>query len=166
MDIPITDPTVFTATLPYENIENTRILAVCCIPPENSAPDKDGWFLSDFFAIKHVLEGTGIAQTWVACEFPKEIVEKHNAFLHRNPHHDRKVELNMDLVQKGFGLDIVVVPENRLCDGVSPKLQKEVNEAKMRNQPLLVLVSVHGYEVGDGWWMGSHGLHLFERARL
>ncbi|KAJ4360974.1 uncharacterized protein N0V89_001543 [Didymosphaeria variabile] len=160
------DPAMFSARVLPENIENTRVLAVCGIPPEDSHPVEDGWFFSDFFAFKHVLSGVGKAQTWMACLSPENLVQEHNVFLHGNPYHDRKVVLNKDMVRKGFGADIVVIPRLDIRDAFAKKLQQEAHEAKQNKQPLVVLVFAHGREEGGGWWLGPPGLNLFSRARF
>ncbi|KAL1600713.1 hypothetical protein SLS60_007101 [Paraconiothyrium brasiliense] len=160
------DPAMFSARLFPGDIDNTRVLAVCGIPPEDSHPAEDGWFLSDFFAFKHVLSGLGKSQTWMTCVSPKNLVQEHNVFLHGNPYQDRKVVLNQDMVRKGFGADIVVVPSSNLCDAFTKNLQQEAHEAKKNKQPLMVLVFAHGKEEGGGWWLGPPGLRLFSRARF
>ncbi|KAL5457970.1 hypothetical protein PMIN07_006409 [Paraphaeosphaeria minitans] len=136
-----TDPAVLCASImDSEAQEDTRILAVCGIPVEDSSSTEDGWLYSDFYAFQHLLEGVVANQVWIANASNRELVTGHKAFLHGNPFHDRKVVLNYDMVRKGFGDKVV-----------------EVREARAKNQHLLVLNFSHGFECGGGWWLGWSG---------
>ncbi|KAL5394905.1 hypothetical protein PMIN02_004543 [Paraphaeosphaeria minitans] len=121
-----TDPAVLCASImDSEAQEDTRILAVCGIPVEDSSSTEDGWLYSDFYAFQHLLEGVVANQVWIANASNRELVTGHKAFLHGNPFHDRKVVLNYDMVRKGFGDKVVVVPTLQLRETFETNLNRK-----------------------------------------
>lgn len=78
---------------------NTRIVAVLGIQ-DQAAPSEDGWFLSGFFALWNILQGTTKHQTWLHCLDLDELVQSHTRYLHGNPYKQRKVVLDKEILDK------------------------------------------------------------------
>jgi hypothetical protein len=170
-------PTFVTRTIPDVD-DNTRIIAVCGTTDDSvqlliedwdapaGAPDKfrttgladpiaDGWFLSDFYAFKHLLHGTGASQMWITAESPRDLVEKYTMYLHGNPYYERKVVLNEDILERGITENIFVVERTSLLSTFKAKLKDEAEAAKFAKQSLLVLIFGHGHEETKGIMLGS-----------
>ncbi|KAJ4287310.1 hypothetical protein N0V90_012708 [Kalmusia sp. IMI 367209] len=162
------NPAILVSHVATQDVENSRVVAVCGIPRWKGSPEDDGWFFSDFFAFKHILSGLGVSQTWIATVSAKQLVQEYGEYLHGNPYRDRKVVLNKEMVSQGFASDIMVVPEEGLYDRYLKQLELEASEAKERHQSLLILIFAHGSEFGEGggFWLGEEGSKLVERSKF
>lgn len=157
----------FLTHIVRQDDQNSRMLAVCGVPeylntedPKdhywNAAPDCDGWFHSDFYAFKHLLQGLGASQTWMSPVDPRTLVSHHSEYLHGNPFLPRKVVLDKSMVQNGFGRDVLVIPEAKLRESFLAKLKEESQQAKNNDQPLLVFIFAHGHEDSHGMFLGRN----------
>ena len=81
----------FNTHTPPDITPNTTILAVLGIDPREAAPNRDGWFLSDFFAFYHMFRGPTKNQIWMHGLDLEELVATHGRYLHGNPFKGRKI---------------------------------------------------------------------------
>jgi len=164
---------------------NTRIIAVCGatdVPTEikiddwdapASVPKKtintggadplaDGWFLSDFYAFKHLVKGHGASQLWITAESPDYLVKKYKTYLHGNPYQERKIVLDAHVVAEGIEDNLHVAGRDELCTVFKEKLKQEAEAARKARQSLLVMIFGHGDEETRGMLLG-HSVpdHLF-----
>ncbi|KAI2620839.1 hypothetical protein GGS21DRAFT_412435 [Xylaria nigripes] len=77
------------------------ILAAVSSTTCQSAPDSEGWFMSDFFALNAILRGVGSNQTWLTVADIDKIIERHGELLHGNPFREPRVVLSRDLLESG-----------------------------------------------------------------
>ncbi|KAK3360862.1 hypothetical protein B0T24DRAFT_643653 [Lasiosphaeria ovina] len=136
--------------------ENTIIVAATHPTVQTGDQQKDGWFLSDFYAFNYLLNGCVADQTWLTAAKPETLVEKYGDFLHGSPDGDRKVVLSRDLLNSGI-TPVTLVEPTKMKD----RFLSEVNEASLRAKksgyPLLLMVFCHGID--------GHYLYLDNRAQ-
>ncbi|KAN0081055.1 hypothetical protein V8E54_004259 [Elaphomyces granulatus] len=65
---------------------------------EDANPTADGWFFSDFFAMKYLLYGYGSGQVWMTSHSPEMLVQTYGEYLIGDPKMERKVVLDKTLV--------------------------------------------------------------------
>ncbi|KAI4621913.1 hypothetical protein J4E80_004287 [Alternaria sp. BMP 0032] len=149
-----------TSTLLPNITADTRILAVCGVADDAAkiaSPKADGWFLSDFYAWKHVLKGAGSSQKWLTAVDPRDLVERYEEFIHGSEHYDRKVVLSQTEIEKpGFCDDIILASESNLHTKFTEALSEEAALAGKKDHPLVILMFAHGDFTDDfGFDLGS-----------
>ncbi|KAL8938601.1 MAG: hypothetical protein Q9211_003126 [Gyalolechia sp. 1 TL-2023] len=136
---------------------NTRIVAVLGITQEYINPEKDGWFLSDFLAFWHILQGVTANQSWYHCLDLDQVVQSHTRYLHGNPYKKRKVVLD------GRILNEMKTKKDRpqrfqetlLFPKFAAKLKEECKAAEKTGANVLVLMFGHGDQENFGIYLGS-----------
>ena len=136
---------------------NTRILAVCGIHQNDASPQKDGWFLSDFFAFWHIFNGTTRNQQWIHCLDLESLVQKHTRYLHGNPYKKRKVVLDKEILTAA--LKSPHAPVSIKAMGIKVAVIKRIREtcvaAEAAGENVLILVFGHGSTNGHGIFCGG-----------
>lgn len=137
----------FISRCPPDLNPSTRIVAVCGITDHLglAAPDKDGWFFSDFYLFHHLLKGVGANQVWLTCENPMDLIEKYGTYAHGNPFEERREVLNKDLLSDVTKVDNVrVLQRKELCERFVSTVRSEIALCLQKEQPLLLLIFGHG----------------------
>ena len=143
-------------TLP-DITEHTRIVAVCGVadagdsvdtdkgPEGLASPGQDGWFVSDFYAFKHILKDAGLSQKWITCDSPYALVKRYGNYVQGSPFYERKVVLSeTELKKPEFMRDMVSCHKNTLKATFMEYLEKDAKAALKDGQPLVVFVFAHG----------------------
>ena len=134
-----------THTIP-DITPKTRIIAVLGIEQKNAGPGDDGWFLSDFFAFWHVLNGFTSNQTWLHGLKLDELIKQHQRYLHGSPFKTRKVVLDAAILDRA--MKCPHAPKAVLSSTVRLKfaqqLKKDCQEAEKAKESVLVLMFGHG----------------------
>jgi hypothetical protein len=135
--------------------ESTSIIGVCGVGTiGEAAPQYDGWFISDFFAFRHLLAGLGSSQTWFLGLSPETLVEQYGEYLHGS---SRRVVLNRQILEKrSHDLENlkVVSPANLL----SKFLHQLGSSGDKRDGGMLLLVLGHGDEETHDITLGPNRL--------
>lgn len=174
----------FCSFCPPDVQPRTRILAVCGInDQENSAsPERDGWFLSDFYLFHYLLENTGEAslrqmlrrtysvltqqtdtfhaanQLWFTCLEPRYLAQKYTEYVHVSRNGDRRVVLDKARLERIESSNTLrVVPPKDLLERFLATLRSETQIAAAENQQVLVLVFGHGDDTTYGVSIGGLG---------
>ena len=150
----------FSARCPPVVTPDTIIIAVCG-PNDfegNAAPDKDGWFFSDFYLFHHLMRSTSKQQYWLTCVRPHDLVKKYKEYAHGNPKSDqRRIVLDQSMmVELG---DILVFQPNDLLERFLSYLANMTKQTKNTLQPILVLMFGHGVEDVYSVLIGGRGAH-------
>ena len=116
-----------------------------------TAPQNDGWFVSDFYLMNALLQGMGKSQTWMTCADPLGLVEEYKECLHGNIYTDSKAVLNMN--QKPH--DITVVSDQELLPSFLATLNRVCGHAYENRDKVLVLIFGHGDENAFGIIVGT-----------
>ncbi|KAF2712456.1 hypothetical protein K504DRAFT_452642 [Pleomassaria siparia CBS 279.74] len=138
--------TRFKAHSPPDITPNTRIVAILGTQPVLARPDKDGWFVSDFLAFWHLLNGLTKNQTWLHCLDFNSLVAKHTRYLHGNPYNDRKVVLDQDVLPKlsASNSGLTYVHSDSLKSKFDSVLRENCAQASENGESVLVLIFAHG----------------------
>ncbi|KAK3363779.1 hypothetical protein B0T25DRAFT_53715 [Lasiosphaeria hispida] len=144
--------------------ETTSIIGVCGIGTiEQAAPEDDGWFISDFFAFKHLLAGLGSSQTWLLGVSPETLVEEYGEYLHGSSRRQRKVVLNRQILEGGShgseNLE-VVSPANLLSKFLHQLALKLGSSGDKKDGGILLLVFGHGDKATHDITLGPNRLSL------
>ena len=101
---------------------NTHVIGLCGTWDglnDTASPKRDGWFLSDFYALKGTLGGMGASQRWFTCLDPKYLVEKYEhqfptgPYLQGDPYEDgRAVVLSRHQIEDARR-DLCVVADDQ-----------------------------------------------------
>ena len=150
----------FSARCPPVVTPDTVIIAVCG-PNDfegNAAPDKDGWFFSDFYLFHHLMRSTSKQQYWLTCVHPHDLVKKYKEYAHGNPKSDqRRIVLDQSMmVELG---DILVFQPDDLLERFLSYLANMTKQTKNTLQPILVLMFGHGVEDVYSVLIGGRGAH-------
>lgn len=152
----------FVSRYPTDLSPSVRILAICGITDHrnDAAPDRNGWFLSDFYLFHHLFKGVGAHQIWLTSEDPEELIDKYGPYIHGNPFEERREVLNKDLVDEiTKSNNLRVVLRRDLCERFISTIRSEIAIALKNQQPLLLMVFGHGEEdthsILLGWKSGS-----------
>ncbi|KAI4190613.1 MAG: hypothetical protein LQ346_004890 [Caloplaca aetnensis] len=145
----------FNMHTPPDITPNTRIIAVCGVPPKDAAPQEDGWFISDFFAFYHLFRGLGKSDCWIHCLDLEGLISKHSVYLHGNPFKRRKVVLDQKILEGATNLIRVSA-----AGGLSLKFEQTLrttcaDAAKAGDESVLVLMFGHGDDRNGGVLLGS-----------
>ena len=119
---------------------------------------EDGWFLSDFFAFWHIFQGITDYQTWYHCLDLDELVATHQRYLHGNPHGQRKVVLDANILtqaKRARHPPQHIRPEHLKLE-TKKIITRECKAAELAGESVLILllghgdISNHGIELGTG----------------
>ncbi|OIW28848.1 hypothetical protein CONLIGDRAFT_394132 [Coniochaeta ligniaria NRRL 30616] len=135
-----------THTIPIVK-DDTVIIGVCGISDmEEADPSEDGWFVSDFFAFKHIFTGLGSHQEWHIALKPRQLVEKYQEFVHGSSRRNRKVVLNSRMLDSGaHDLDtITTTSPDDLLPGFLMSVKNELSNSNRGERNLILLVFGHG----------------------
>ncbi|OKL56072.1 hypothetical protein UA08_08591 [Talaromyces atroroseus] len=156
----------FPVACPPDIGPKTRLVAVCgCTDEEGQAsPEKDGWFLSDFYLFHHLFsrtEGPTPAQIWMTCEEPEDLVHKYTEYAHRDPKEERKVVLDKSMLPKiQQSGSLRVVSRRDLLERFLSTLREQSREAQNNNEHLLVMILGHGDDETFGVALGGNEPNL------
>ncbi|KAI9155169.1 hypothetical protein HJFPF1_07745 [Paramyrothecium foliicola] len=154
-----------TNTLP-EIFDNTIIIAAASPSIRTAhARDKDGWFLSDFYAFNYLLKGAGLqgteeiqvdgkltevqGQTWLTAADPRKVIGKwhdQKVLLHGNPYTAQREVLSNDLLDAKEYNDITIVESDDMIDAFVTAVKHGSELARKKDAPLLLLVFCHGLQ--------------------
>ncbi|KAF6238615.1 hypothetical protein HO173_003121 [Letharia columbiana] len=135
----------FNLHTPPDITSKTRIIAVLGIH-QNATPQKDGWFVSDFFAFWNIFQGITENQKWYHCLDLDDLVTKHERYLHGNPYGQRKVVLDSGILAQS---KLSRHPLQRIRpDHLKPKTKQligdECKAAETAHENVLILLFGHG----------------------
>ena len=136
----------FNTHTPPDVTANTRVIAVLGLAQERIAPNKDGWFLSDFFAFWRVLNGMTKTQAWYHCLDLDALIQAHTRYLHGNPYKTRKVVLDAEILKKAHNGPYAVQgfePPN-LKNAVTRRITADCKAAEQTGENVLTLLFGHG----------------------
>lgn len=177
----------FVSFCPPDIQPRTRIIALCGANDwrDNASPQKDGWFLSDFYLFHHLLEDTGRSydcrpclpsligltrqtddfrssnQLWLTCVDPRTLVSKYSEYVHGSMNGDRRAVLDDKILERvETSKNIRVIPPKVLLERFLTILNSEMRIAAKENQPVLVLIFGHGDECNYGVAIGGQGSSL------
>jgi hypothetical protein len=143
----------------------TRIVAVCGITDirGRASPERDGWFVSDFYLFNHLLRKAPVAnQTWLTSCEPKDLVKEYTRYAHGNPFRERRVVLEERLLNAIYAPGTLkVAAPNVLLDRFLITVKEECEAAVKNNQDVLLLVFGHGDESTYGVTIGSNAVKTF-----
>jgi hypothetical protein len=99
---------------------NSAVIGVCGIPNIVQAdPWEDGWFFSEFFAVRHLLKGIK-KQQWFLAITPESLVENHGEYLHHGSDRgENKIVLDKKILENNEH-----VPETLQVTGCDELLDK------------------------------------------
>ncbi|EPE27324.1 hypothetical protein GLAREA_03239 [Glarea lozoyensis ATCC 20868] len=164
----------FTAQCPPDIQKGTRVIAVCGIPESMAAPDRDGWFFSDFFSFYQMLRSRPELsnQLWLSSCSPADLINKHGRYLHgpaSGVPGDRRIVMDAKLLpdnemEAGFR---VLKPKD-LLERFLATLKSEIGEADKLGVPVLVLIFGHGEEDTSGISIGceENGHYKLNKSML
>lgn len=156
--LPITQ---FATHVPPDITSDTHVFGVLGIEQKFAMPQRDGWFLSDFFAFWHVLNGTTTKkQTWLHALDLEKLIKVHTEYLHSNPYKTRKVVLNqaiLDNAQNKASKDSITKIENptELKKEFRNRFLSVCKTAAAANENVIVLVFAHGNFRQKGVYLGE-----------
>ncbi|KAH7165966.1 hypothetical protein EDB81DRAFT_878324 [Dactylonectria macrodidyma] len=107
--------------------DDTIIVAATHPDVENGHPDRDGWFLSDFYAFNYLLKGKGASQVWLTAVDPHELFKPGcgtEHYLHGDTLQERKVVLCEELLDSDELTPVTIVKNTSMIDRF---LQEEAN---------------------------------------
>ncbi|KAL8936160.1 MAG: hypothetical protein Q9216_005079, partial [Gyalolechia sp. 2 TL-2023] len=145
----------FNIHTPPDTTPNTHIVAVCGVGQEDAGPGDDGWFLSDFFAFYHLLDGATAHQHWIHCLDLEKLVNKHHQYLHGNPFKTRKIVLDQGILDRATNLTRIST-----AGGLSLAFEQRLRNAcraaaQAGNESVLVLMFGHGSKRNGGVELGT-----------
>lgn len=145
--------TKFKLHSPPEMTANTRVIALLGVEQEDVLLGKDDWFVSDFFAFWHLLNGLSPHQTWLHSLDFQQLIAKHEYYLHGNPYKDRKVVLDAQILERANSnkSDFVYAPQN-LKQKFGQALESNCKEAAKTEESILVLIFSHEGRVYQPYW--------------
>ncbi len=137
----------FRSRCPPMVTPDSIIIAVCG-PNDylgNAAPDKDGWFFSDFYLFHHLFRGTAKQQYWLTCVSPTDLVQKYQEFVHGDPgSSDRRVVLDKTFAKQVD--DVLIFHPDELLERFLSYITNACEETKVSQRPILILIFGHGQE--------------------
>lgn len=155
----------FTMHSPPDVGKRTRIIAVLGILQGGATPQCDGWFLSDFFAFWHLLHGMTISQTWLHCLDLEQLIQTHERYLHGDPHIERKVVLDADILANAQQSLTRVTP-GQLKYKLTQKITAEARDAEKAGEDVLILMFGHGDKDLNGILIGEKSFQKGEQPTL
>ena len=151
----------FAAHVPPDITSNTHVFGVLGIEQTKAMPQKDGWFLSDFFAFWHLLHRTTTKkQTWLHALDLEKLINEHKEYLHGNPYKNRKVVLNraiLDKAQDKASKDSITKIEKprQLKMEFRNRFVSVCKTAAAANENVILLVFAHGDWRNNGIYLGE-----------
>lgn len=151
----------FATHVPPDITSNTHVFGVLGIEQKQAMPWKDGWFLSDFFAFWHLLQGTTTKkQTWLHALDLDKLINEHKEYLHGNPYKNRKVVLNRAILNKAqdkASKDSITKIENarNLKMQFRNQFVSVCKTAAAANENVILLVFAHGDLRNNGIYLGE-----------
>lgn len=158
-DPPVQKLDSFITHTPPDVEQETHVVAVLGIESKWASPRDDGWFLSDFLAFWHLLNGLTVSQTWLHCLDLPKCVRSHERYLHGNPFKERKEVLNAEILRTFSGGSLKHVPKR--VGGISLKkafIDKIMSECKIAHEKgrnVLILMFGHGDYGNQGIEIGE-----------
>lgn len=122
---------------------------------EQAKPQKDGWFLSDFYMFNHLFSGLCATRAWFTCLKPEMLVKKYDQYAHGNPFQTRYLVLDKEKLESDDRpKDLVIVEDAALLLQEFVKyLKAECERAHAAGEPVLLFLFGHG----DG---ETHGIEI------
>ena len=147
----------FNTHTPPDITANTRIIACLGINQLQANPQKDGWFVSDFFAFWHIFQGTTSSQTWLHCLDFETLVNTHDRYLHGNPYKERKVVLDSRILQRAQSgtFPLTYTKSNALNGAFKRRVTAEAKAAESKKENLLIMLFGHGDAKNHGIVLGT-----------
>jgi hypothetical protein len=146
---------------------NTRVIGLCGAWDglfDIASPKEDGWFISDFYALKGTLTGMGASQRWFTCLDPKYLVDKYEPrfptgpYIQGDPYEDdRAVVLSSSQINEARR-DLCVVRDdgsNILRETFLEYFRKECQNCVETGGRLLFIACSHGDFDTGGLLIGS-----------
>ena len=134
--------------LPPAAKKGALIIAVVGTNLYEAGADKDGWFLSDFYLMHHLLRGRYEQQIWMTSCKPEDILGIPNQkpwYTHGDPRPDkRKIVLDHSMLHEVQ--DIRVIPQQHLKDQYVETVKKECRRCAKEGRPVHLLIFGHGSE--------------------
>ncbi|KAH7313615.1 hypothetical protein B0I35DRAFT_513260 [Stachybotrys elegans] len=141
---------LFSATTNPPDVQpNTRIVAIVTTPTEKASPEKEGWFLSDFYAFNYLLKGLGHSQVWFSLIKTDHLLNPHqdvDYYLHGNPDKECKIVLSKDLLSKDSFSPITLVYRQSIKEKFLAEVRAKSAEAAKENARLLLMMFGHGLD--------------------
>lgn len=147
----------FNTHSPPDITGSTRVIAVLGVHDDPAPGGSDGWFLSDFFAFWNIFQGMTKSQTWYHCLDLDDLVATHDRYLHGNPHGQRKVVLDADILaqaKKARHSPQHINPD-RLKQEAKRIINSECEAAELANEAVLILIFGHGDKDNYGIELGK-----------
>ena len=120
-----------------------------------ASPQQDGWFLSDFYLFKSLLDGLCQTRAWFTCLDPAYLVEKYTEYVHGSPYQERRIVLDRLLLESGqCRQDMTVVKEDELLAAFLTYFRGRCQQAQAAREPVLLLLLGHGDEMTSGIEIG------------
>ncbi|XHG00870.1 hypothetical protein AWENTII_004285 [Aspergillus wentii] len=136
-------PVFFTSTPPVVH-GNTIIVAATHPSIETGAQNRDGSFLSDFYAFNYLFKGLGLEQTWLTAAAPETLLEKHEPYYYSNPYEHCREVLSRALLDNHELTPVAVVESSEMIDRFLSEAQTASERAKRENASVLLLAFCHG----------------------
>lgn len=153
----------FITHTPPDVEQETHVVAVLGIESKWASPRDDGWFLSDFLAFWHLLNGLTVSQTWLHCLDLPKCVRNYERYLHGSPFKERKEVLNAEILKTFSDGNLKQVPKR--VGGISLKrafIDKVMSECKIAHEKgrnVLILIFGHGDYGNKGIEIGESALN-------
>ncbi|KAF7561357.1 hypothetical protein G7046_g2789 [Stylonectria norvegica] len=139
-------PSYISHTLP-EIYDNTIIVAATHPNVFHGHPNRDGWFLSDFYAFNYLLKGACGDQVWLTAADPNKLLQAipdTPHYFHGNPYQDRRVVLSEDMLKNKDHTPVTVVSSSQMIDRFLDEVRVATAKGKKENAPVLLFVFCHG----------------------
>ncbi|CAI7598210.1 unnamed protein product [Penicillium pancosmium] len=94
--------------------------------------------------LNYLLKGEGQEQTWLTATAPEELVEKYGSYSHGNPHGERKICLDREMLDQNQLTDVTVVESSDMIERFLFEAKRASESSKRTDAPLLLLIFCHG----------------------
>ncbi|KAE8391174.1 hypothetical protein BDV23DRAFT_182700 [Aspergillus alliaceus] len=141
----------------------SRIVSLCGITDwgDGASPQKDGWFISDFYLFHHLLrprDPLSTNQIWLTSESPDDLVRKYTEYAHGDPHGERRVVLETQLLDEiSSAGNLRVVARKDLLERFLNTVREQALIAERQSEQLVIMIFGHGDAVTSGVLVGGEG---------
>ncbi|RHZ62718.1 hypothetical protein CDV55_105969 [Aspergillus turcosus] len=129
----------------------SRIISLCGITDwgDAASPQKDGWFISDFYLFHHLLRPR---------ESPDDLVRKYTEYAHGDPHGERRIVLEAQLLHEIFSAsNLRVVARKDLLERFLNTVREQALIAERQGEQLVIMIFGHGDAETSGVIVGCEG---------
>jgi len=128
-------------------------------------PFEDGWFVSDFLAMRHILKGIG-RQRWFITVDPESLVQRYREYVHGSRMGEKKVVLDEKILTNGDHTPETLEVANDVLDKFLGAIKEELSDENRQDRNLVLFAFGHGDMSDHSICIGGKKLQIETLASL